>query len=456
MGEATALDAVTVTTTLGELSELGVLEWNRDLGQYELLVEGASRGQFQQWLRKLTQGFNLAEVPNLFMRRAARDHDLVNIETDFGRTRQISTPDWFFEASLAHSGNIGTSIQNAFKEWSLTELPSDAKGKVIYLYLAADDDKAGVEQRITEIFIEELARYKVSKAPIWIIGIEDRDAALEENLIKLHLFEEKISDVDKDRFRRFISDEVQRAEIALKNATQSALKLRQFWVAGFEDVSSNRLKVVGNEIFSAIYTRTIPFVFDGFATKNGTAKADCAQLMRGLIIRQVDGNWVQSQRSSLQNRVGTLMVDTWGTLLPSGSLVAPRGKRSYSGIFGHGSNASRGPVSFTASHIQSVVTSALWDELCICRPTHLVIYWTRYAPPRRLEYKGKLISLADWVGIVFKKSGSELQSSELASSTLRFLSEDSESQWRGLLASWELAQAFEENIEFFKQAVKAT
>jgi hypothetical protein len=36
------------------------VEWNGDLGQYELLSDGATRGQFQQLLRTQQVGFNAA------------------------------------------------------------------------------------------------------------------------------------------------------------------------------------------------------------------------------------------------------------------------------------------------------------------------------------------------------------------------------------------------------------
>ncbi|CRI67450.1 hypothetical protein THIOKS1600010 [Thiocapsa sp. KS1] len=48
LSEATVSDADTLLTAVGRLGdELGALEWNGDLGQYELIADASTRGQFQ-------------------------------------------------------------------------------------------------------------------------------------------------------------------------------------------------------------------------------------------------------------------------------------------------------------------------------------------------------------------------------------------------------------------------
>ncbi|TOH91271.1 hypothetical protein CGI70_23480, partial [Vibrio parahaemolyticus] len=158
LGEATALNSEQVLPSLELLSELGALEWNRDLGQYELLTDGASRGQFQQWLRKQLLNVENNDSRNLFMRRAASEESLASIETDFGLANTISTQDWYFDATFAHSGNVSNCLKQAFKEWSEARLPAEPKGKIVYLYISSDDDKFQLEQDIQYIFKDQLAR----------------------------------------------------------------------------------------------------------------------------------------------------------------------------------------------------------------------------------------------------------------------------------------------------------
>jgi hypothetical protein len=92
--EATALDAAAVQGTARALGqELGAIEWNADLGQYELIADASTRGQFQQWLRQRQSALTPKAVRDLFVRNAAKDGDLVDIPTDFGHLHDIATVD---------------------------------------------------------------------------------------------------------------------------------------------------------------------------------------------------------------------------------------------------------------------------------------------------------------------------------------------------------------------------
>ena len=267
--EATALQPRALPVLLVTLSELGAVEWNGDLGQYELLSDGATRGQFQQLLRAQQVSFNAAGIRDLFIRCGAADLDLVDITSDFAQRREISTPDWFFEVRLAHADDVENAILVAFQEWQKATLPKDAKGKLIYLYIHPDDDTLAIGEHVRKCMNEELARTGQAQAPIWVIGLADQNGALAEHIVRLHLFSEKLSVSDQERFRRFLPDERERSRRALKDGVQEAIRERLYWIAGFDTVPAGRLGVVGQEIFAKVYPETIPFPFDGFASAAG-------------------------------------------------------------------------------------------------------------------------------------------------------------------------------------------
>lgn len=448
--EATTLDSLDVKNGLKDLSELGALEWNSDLGQFELLTDGASRAQFKQWLRKLQQDVKVGDIFNLFMRYGAKEQALADIDTDFGAMNQISTPDWRFEALLAHPGNISTCIRQAFKNWTEAYLPSDAKGKVIYFYIGNEDDSI-LQEDVNAIFAEEMKKWGVTKAPIWVIGIRDNQSLIGTNLIKLHLFEEQISASDQERFRRFLPEEAERSKVALEAALKNALKERLYWVPGITSFAEQRQKRVGNEIFSTIYTDPIPFPFDGFATKNGTAKADCAQLMRGLVARQVDGSWVQSQRKSLHNRVDSLLAKTWGSLLPSGALVAPREPKTKS-VFEILTEEHKSKADLTLKASYKRLISPPYGMSAASAGIMISLLISLDVPPRRIEYDGELQSSEDWLKLAFQGRSNDMQVDVLGKTTLHFLSENSESRWRALLQKWESAQAYDDKLNVANEA----
>ncbi|PSU20071.1 hypothetical protein [Photobacterium kishitanii] len=443
--EATALTEKQIFLSLNTLSELGALEWNRDLGQYELLTDGASRGQFQQWLRKQQSNLESDDGRNLFMRRASSEDVLANIDTDFGLANNISTPDWFFEATFAHSGNLSNCLKLAFKEWDEAYLPTDAKGKVIYFYIDSEDDRFLLEQEIKQTFNEQLIRYQVDKAPIFIVGLDDSDRVLIDNLRKLYLFDEVLNDGDKERFRRFIPDEIQRSQLSVKTVLTQCIRKCDYWVAGFEAVPKDRLKKIGNMIFSTIYTRCLPFEFDGFANKNSGGNSDSAILMKGLITKQVDGNWVQSQLVRLRNRINSLMAQSWGCLTSDGKLIAPRLPKVLQ-VFNQ----------LLSAHKEDSTRSLDVSYQTLIRPPYgmnsasagilISMLVGLDLPPRRLEYKNSLIASKEWLDCVFPKKDHQLNKLALKSTSFRFLSETSESRWRELLDRWDFVNAYAEQL----------
>ncbi|CAK0769189.1 conserved hypothetical protein [Gammaproteobacteria bacterium] len=450
IGEATALDSMVVTNALRALGqELGALEWNRELGQYELIADAASRGQFQQWLRKKQLGLTADAVRDLFIRRVAKDSELGDIDTDFGHNRNISTTEWRFDARFAHIHTLLNTLQSAFQEWGNAIFPNDAKGKVIYLYLHSDDNLEATQTKLQANLQSGLERTGQAKAPIWVISIVDT-GIIAEHIGRLHLFDEIAPD-DIERFRRFIPEEKERSRLALKEAVQDAIRARIFWIAGFTTVPAGRLKVVAEAIFAAVYPQALPFPFDGFATANGGGAADSALLMRSLSTQQVDGHWLQSQQKRLQNRTQSLLVNSWQVLRPDGKLVTPIEPKV------------KAILLWLQQCHQDQSIQTLWSSYqALIAPPYgmnassagllLGLLIGGISPPRRIEQRGEMVASSDWVNAAFQKQKHYLTREILESSTLRFLPEDTESRWRNLLNDWENEKNYEKKVEIYRQA----
>lgn len=454
--EATTLTLGRVSDALKTLSQdLGAIEWNRDLGQYELIADASTRGQFQQWLRK-QQGYLSADaIRDLFVRRGAADAELGDIATDFAFQHDISTQDWHFEAQFAHSHILEKVLSRVFQEWEQAILPSDAKGKVVYVYIHPDEDISEIESQIESIFSAELKRIGYQVAPFWVIGLSDNDGSLAEHIGRLHLFDERMTAEERERFRRFVPEESGRSRLALKDCVQEAIKKRLFWIAGFQDIPAGRLKQVGNGVFSKVYPQVLPFPFDGFATSAGGGAADCAQLTRNLVAHQVDGTWLQAQPKRLQNRVSSLLVRSWKALHTSGKLTSPT-EPGVKAVF----------ILLEKSH-QEDPKRTLWDSFRqLIAPPYgmnaasagllLGVVLGGISPPRRIEVKGEMIASSDWVNEAFpaQRGRHFLEKVLLQKCTLRFLSEDSEGRWRSLLNRWESAENYQGIIQIAQEAAQ--
>ncbi len=106
--------------------------------------------------------------------------------------------------------------------------------KIIYLYLDESVDVAEKRiQKVDEHIQQELNAIGCTKAPILVVGIHDSHLRIAENLARLHVFERANKADDKERFRRFLPEEIARTYTNLKKENSRrgkvALVLRRYY-----------------------------------------------------------------------------------------------------------------------------------------------------------------------------------------------------------------------------------
>lgn len=454
LGEATALAPAAVSTGLATLSNLGALEWNPDRMRYELLSDGASRAQFEHWMRNQRRMLGPEQIRQLFVRRGAADCPIEPIRPDFDRAHDINTGDWYFEATLAHIDIVARVIAQAFDDWQQAHLPTEAKGRLVYLYLHLEDDPLEAERRIDTAFAEQLERAGADKAPIWVVAIEDRHGRIADHLARLSILDEKASTAEQESYRRFIPDEQQRSQAALKQAVEEALKERRYRVAGFAEPPSERLKVTASAIFKALYPKTVPFPFDGFATTAGGGAKDAVLLAKNLIAGNVNYAWIQSQPTRLRNRVLAVLGKSWEALNAHSEPTTPsteavktlyeRLQQAHQEDFGRSLLGTYRQLIAPPYGLNASSAAVLLGLLLGVRH-----------PQRVIETKdGQQMLPAAWIEQAFSKRPGRHHFDEaaLAEARLRFFDSDAESRWRALLDEWDRVERYDELVAYARKA----
>lgn len=445
LAEACALPLPTLESALHGLSdELGAIEWNRDLGQYELISDASTRGQFQQWLRQQQLTLSVGIIRDLFMRRAMVDLGLDSLVAapDFAQKHNIDTPDWQFKTHVAHSQNIETVIASAFTAWKQAVLPTDMKGNVIYLYMGKDDDLDALETKIKQAFQKELASLTVSKAPIWVIGL--KDGGMSEHIGRLYLFDEQMNAADQERFRRFTPEERERSADALKEQVKTAIQQRLFWIAGFDQLPEGRLKMVGDAIFTQVYPQVIPFRFDGFGSANGQGPKDCVQLTRNLITRQVNVAWIQGQPKPIQNRTTTLLRQ-WGCLRASSERLEEPTAPSVLALYKHLREVhQQNPNRTLATSYQMLLAPPYGMNAASAGMLLGLLLAVEVIPPR-IECEGGLIAASDWLDRAFsaRRGTNFFDTKVLEKSAIHFITGGALERWRQLMNKWEAEKQYD-------------
>ncbi|WP_038052085.1 hypothetical protein [Thioalkalivibrio sp. ALJ1] len=436
---------------LGE--ELGVLEWNDDFGQYELIQDAATRGQFRHLLRSRAADPATQVAGPLFRTYARTLCGLQAVDPGFAEAQSVATQDWLFEPVYAASDSITDSIVNAFKDWRQAADVNEAKGRIIYTYVGSSEDLERVRGVVRAGLNDELRKHGVMQAPVWVSLLCDADGRLAESLQRWWVLERGLTEQDKERYRRFVSAEAERVVNLAQSATTQALSERLHEVAGFDEAPSGRLSKVGQEVLAVVYPQVVPFPFDGFSTGTGvgtTAKKDCLEIVRALVSGEADAEWVQSRGTRLRNRASQLLARAWDVFDRDGSLAAKPGNRRISDVLDTLDGWHQEKLSRSLEESRRALIAAPYGCSLASAGIILGLFVARRWPQRRLFVDGEAIQAAGWIGEAFKAN--DLNGKVLARTTVHFIAEDAQARWEHLLEDWRNATRHRQRIEYRQQA----
>ena len=445
----TVLDGTIINLT----EDLGVLEWNSDFGQYELVQDAATRGQFLRLMRSRCSDPSIGDPGQLFINSGRTLCNLSYVETSFAPEHSITTQDWKFDPLFAYSDTIIATISNAFRDWSRAVDVNEAKGRIIYTYVSEDESLEELGNLVSQTFKQELKSKDVAQAPIWVVYLPDSKDRLGEVLKRHWVLERGLSADDQDRYRRFVSEELSRAQSVAQEVTAAALSEGHRQAAGFSEIKSKRLTKAGQEIFEKCYPSVIPFPFDGYATAAGVgsqAKKDGLELIRALVKGEFNDEWIQSRPIRLRNRASHVLANAWRILDQSGNVSSVPGNHKVKMILEqmdvwHKNNPER-----TLEETRQTLFSPPFGLNVASAGLLLGLFLGRRVPRWRISVAGQPCDVSTWLGHSLKASDFDVK--VLAQSTLQVISEGALDRWQSLIDRWENLSRHQERIEAHRQA----
>ena len=436
-------------------NNLGVLEWSDEHKQYELITDAVTRGQYQKDLRKRIREVSAGTVKQIFVARAKgwADTLLLDVSTSFAQENEISTQEWSFTSHLASDETLSSAIELAFSDWSEAVRPDQAKGQLVFTYVDKDVDSVGLQEKAKNIVGQQLKKHRCLKAPVWIVFLGDMSGRLQDYLRALYVIDEGFDPVERDRYARFIPEERESSQIGLRATIREQLASRVVTTAGFE-VTGGRLAQDAGSIFRDVYSKVLPFPFDGFSSKSGNGAADAATVARALFGKEVSAAWLDVQKVQLQNRVKLLLGRSWGVLDFQGRVSNLPANQEVKEVL----------TDLESRHRKSSDRTLADDLRCLIMPPYgcnlssaailLGLLVSRTTPLRAIHYEGQGIGLTDWLRVAFDKQGKFLQTAALENTSLIFLKEDALARWQAFLNDWEGETTLERVVEKYHSALE--
>lgn len=433
--------------------ELGILAWSKELRQYEIVTDAATRGQYQKDFRKKLLAVTDEVAREVFVGRTkAWTEDLFqDISTPFAIEASIPTSEWSFVSQLATDKTVIGAIENAFSDWRNARRPDQAKGQVVYCLALADVDVVQLQSQINAVIFRQLKHSGADKAPVWVILLSDRTKRIQQYLTSLYIFDEGFESNEKERYARFIPEDRETAKQGLRSVLKDAIQDRLSIYAGVE-VGSGRLTTVANSIFKQVYSQALPFPFDGFSTRNGNGGADVATIARSLFGREVSAAWLNVQHVRVQNRVRTVLGTAWGVLGQDGKVrPIPENDRV------------RGLLDSLEELHKANPTRTLGDDVdMLLRPPYgcslasasllLSLFVGKAIPPRAIQFDNQGTSLQEWLRSAYGANSRYPEENALRKTTIVFLTADAVARWQLFLQEWEAEITLEGLVDRLDEA----
>tara|TARA_R100000306_G_scaffold62480_1_gene70812 strand:+ start:5825 stop:10330 length:4506 start_codon:yes stop_codon:yes gene_type:complete len=440
--------------TLTNLTEeLGLLEWNPDFGQYELVQDAATRGQFMRLMRSRCSDPNIGDVGTLFVNFGRTLCNLAYVETSFAQENAITTQDWKFDPLFASSKTVFETIANAFRDWSRAVDVNEAKGRIIYTYVTSGESLEELHKATTDVLNNELSRYGVAHAPIWVVYLQDSKERLSESLKRNWVLERGFSGEEKERYRRFVAAELSRAQSIAQEETAALLSEGHRQAAGFGELKVKRLTKAGQEIFVGCYPSVVPFPFDGFATGSGAgsqAKKDVLELVRALVKGELNDEWIQSRPVRLRNRAGQVLANAWRILDQSGNVSSVPGNPKVKSVLKQMDAWHKDDPDRTLEQTRKALFSPPFGLNIASASLLLGLFLGRRVPRWRISVAGEACDVSTWLGHALKAS--DFDGKILGNSTLQAISEGALERWQSLIDSWQSVSRHRQRLEFYRQA----
>jgi len=460
LSELSLLDNLQVNRLINTLEDdWNAISWDPSFNQFDILGESVSKAKFLSYLKQRVEESYTEEVKaDLFIRYADQleDHLLVDIVCSFGEKNEIQTTEWRFEKNISNLNQIDQAVILSTSKQGLEYEVNEARGRVIYCYVEPEKDIEQVKARIRKKFVEALEQFGVSHFPIMVVFVQDAEGQLGQSIAELDAIGTKIPDRDKEGFGNLIGAHRQRCLDLISERTKLALKQRQFVTTYSEPFEVKRLRFIGDQIFSRMFPKILPFPFDGFSTSRGNAADSCMRFTKELMTGVLDYQTLISKPVKEKNRGLRVLSDSWEIFTKAGRVSRYPGNDVVKEIFSKWdeiADKGDGPLSLyeavdlacSVPYGANLASAGLLFGVYFCARRQDLNIVIDEQPVNRVE---------DADTLLFK--GKYLDIGKLKKAFIKKRDKKSESQWEALLDEWEqiLEKSYVDQEQCLKKALE--
>lgn len=243
----------------------GVVSYDETSNTFDLIAEANGFNEFKRVYnryRTFAKQVTIDDLDDSIRRELALVSD---IETSFAQQHNISSLEWRFKRTLMDTSSINESL---FTD-KLRELDSDhtgerARGEIIFAYCAEHSD-----QEIARLAALH-KKLHLSLCPLIIVFLDDSEGEIITALTVKNVLN-RFSNADYERFQKHVLTQHKTQDKKIIRKFNSLVQERSCIDDEGLAQYQGRLNNLCTLRFEEVYTRALPFMFDGFANKTQTA-----------------------------------------------------------------------------------------------------------------------------------------------------------------------------------------
>lgn len=315
-----------VKHALKSLEDLhGVVAFDEHSKTYDLIAEANGFNEFRRIFTRYRFGVKAAitDLDETTLEQLGMNDVVV---TSFGQDSHISSTEWSFARWITAASDITEGYLNSAIRSTIDNCDGEKpRGILIYAYCHANAESE--VKRISGLY----RQLSLNNYPVIILFLDDADGEILSALtIKKAL--QKFSSSDRERFKKHIADQqrVQNNKI-IRKFTQCVSARSKVSSTGLVTYAS-RINALCTQCFAQLFTRAVPFTFDGFENKVKTqAKSSlttiCVSLLNHTLVNeQVYSSLTPKDKNRVSSALSTKGTYSWRLFNDKCQLVEPQNK----------------------------------------------------------------------------------------------------------------------------------
>ena len=313
-----------VKHALKSLEEMhGVVAYDDHSKTYDLIAEANGFNEFRRIFAKYRLGVKVT-IDDIDEELLVQLGMTTPVETSFGQDKHISSTEWSFTRWIVEASEVTEGyLCSAVKATTDNCNGENPRGVLIYAY--CHTNASSEAKRISALY----KNLDISSNPVIILFLDDSEGEVLSALtVKKAL--QKFSLADKERFKKHIADQ-QRSQNnkIIRKFTSCVAKRSMVGTAGLESYNT-RINGLCTQCFTRLFTKAVPFAFDGFENKNKTqAKGTLVTLCVGLLNHtltnmQVYGSLTPKDKNRVSAVLSTKSAHSWKVFDDKCQLVEPQ------------------------------------------------------------------------------------------------------------------------------------